>query len=226
MSREPYFPPADDDFNPYAAPEADIGPAKPETFVSEEAEDIRRAHIQHEASIRAIGFLFLLGMCVLVIAGIAVIGAGFSGPIEGPEGEELPGAVMIALGVMILAFAGLYAAMGIGLRRLTVWGRWLTVGVLGLAVGLRLLIILNTAVTNPELLAAEIVAAAIGLLIPGYFLYLLLAQKANMIFSPEYRQIRAATPHIKPKSSIIVWIVLAILALFILFAILAAIVSA
>jgi hypothetical protein len=53
--------------NPYAAPAApveDIG-ANPE------AEAIRRAHIHHEASIKAVGFLYYLGGTLVTLAGLA-----------------------------------------------------------------------------------------------------------------------------------------------------------
>ena len=57
----------------------------------------------------------------------------------------------------------------------------------------------------------------VGTLINGYILYLLLSRKGRTIFSPAYQDVIAATPHIKYRTSIVVWIFLA-LAVFLLVA--------
>ena len=44
----------------------------------------------------------------------------------------------------------------------------------------------------------------------------LLGKKANMVFSPEYQDIIAATPHVKQKTSMAVKILLALLLLALL----------
>ncbi len=51
----------------------------------------------------------------------------------------------------------------------------------------------------------------IGTIINAYILYLILCKKSSTVFSPEYQQIIAATPHIKYKTPVIIWILLAIL---------------
>jgi hypothetical protein len=53
----------------------------------------------------------------------------------------------------------------------------------------------------------------IGTLINGYILYLLYSKKGKMVFSEEYQAIRLATPHIKYKTSIVVWVLLLLLIL-------------
>jgi hypothetical protein len=65
---------------------------------------------------------------------------------------------------------------------------------------------------------AAIVLSCIGLLgfplgtiINAYILYLLLSQKGRRIFQADYVEIVDATPHIRYRTSILVWIVLAIL---------------
>jgi hypothetical protein len=50
-----------------------------------------------------------------------------------------------------------------------------------------------------------------GTLISVFALYLLLSSKGEMIYSPQYKEIIQATPHIRYKTSIIVWIFLFIL---------------
>lgn len=48
----------------------------------------------------------------------------------------------------------------------------------------------------------------IGTLINGYILYLFWGKKGKTIFSPEYQDVIAATPHIKYKTSIWIWVFL------------------
>jgi hypothetical protein len=51
----------------------------------------------------------------------------------------------------------------------------------------------------------------IGTLINAYILYLVFSRKGRTILSEDYQQVIAATPHIKYKTSIIVWIFLGLL---------------
>jgi hypothetical protein len=168
--------------NPYAAPAARVDdvPANPE------AEAIRRAHINHEASIKAVGFLYYLGGGVMVLAGLA--------SLVGVRGGET--AVMMAL-FLILGVAYVFA--GYGVRALRSWGR--IVGIVLSVIGL--------------------LGFPVGTLINAYILYLYLSKKGRTIFAPEYQDVIAATPHVKYRTSIIVWIFLALVIGGILFAILA-----
>lgn len=50
----------------------------------------------------------------------------------------------------------------------------------------------------------------IGTLINGYILYLMLAAKGKRVFEPDYPAIIDATPHIKYRTSIVVWVLLAL----------------
>jgi len=47
-----------------------------------------------------------------------------------------------------------------------------------------------------------------GSLINCYFLYLLWTKKGRFIFTPKYQKVIKATPHIKCKTHIAVWILL------------------
>ena len=58
----------------------------------------------------------------------------------------------------------------------------------------------------------------IGTLINGYILYLFLSKKGRTIFAPAYQDVIAATPHVKYRTSIVIWIFLALLVGLILFA--------
>jgi hypothetical protein len=85
---------------------------------------------------------------------------------------------------------------GWGLRKLTPWGRvvGIVIGVIGLA------------------------AIPIGTILSIYILYLLLSKKSKMVFSPAYKEVMAATPKVKYKTSIWVWMVLGFVILLLLFA--------
>ena len=96
--------------------------------------------------------------------------------------DAVPAMVLIALS------AGLIA-VGVGLRRLRKWARVPT----GIFSGLGLL------------------GFPIGTLINGYILYLVFSRKGRMVFSDEYQDVIAQTPHIKYRTSIVVWILLALL---------------
>jgi hypothetical protein len=173
--------------NPYAAPAArveDVG-ANPE------AEAIRRAHISHEASIKAIGLLYYLGgILVMVVAGASLLG------VSSDLWSAALALVLVAVGV-----AQLFA--GWGVRALRSWAR--TVGCVLSAIGL--------------------IGFPIGTLINGYILYLLLSKKGRTIFSPAYQNVIAATPDVKHRTSVVVWIFLALLAGLILVAFLAPVLS-
>ena len=64
--------------------------------------------------------------------------------------------------------------------------------------------------------AIGLLAFPVGTLINIYIFYLLFSQKGTMVFSAAYKEIIAATPHIKYKTSIVIWILLALVVLFFL----------
>ena len=55
----------------------------------------------------------------------------------------------------------------------------------------------------------------IGTLINAYILYLFLSKKGRTIFAPEYQDVIAATPDVKYRTSIVVWIVLGLLVILV-----------
>ena len=156
--------------NPYAAPAAPVE----DVSTNAEAEAIRRAHISHEASIKAVGFLYYLGGVGVTLAGIMGLASGGA-----------PAVVLSAL--MLLVGVGQFFA-GWGVRGLTHWGRVLGCVVSGLG----------------------LLAFPIGTVINAYILYLFLSKKGRTVFSPQYKDVIAATPHVKYRTSIIVWIFLAL----------------
>jgi hypothetical protein len=164
--------------NPYAAPAAPVE----DVGANAEAEAIRREHLNHEASIKAVGFLYYLGGVLVTIAGLASL-----------AGRPDSGGVGVAIGLVIVGIGQFFA--GWGVRALTKWGRVLGCVLSGLG----------------------LLAFPIGTLINGYILYLFLSKKGRTIFAPEYQDVIAATPHVKYRTSIVVWIFLALIAALLIF---------
>ena len=156
--------------NPYAAPAAPLENVTIDTA----AEATRKAHISHEASIKAVGILYYIGGALVIVGALP--------QTPGNVGEKTAiMALLVAVGVAVI-FAGR------GVRTLRPWGRTLGCIVSGLG----------------------LLGFPIGTLINAYILYLFLSKKGRTIFSPEYRAVIAATPHVKYRTSIIVWIFLAL----------------
>jgi len=140
-------------------------------------EEIRKAHINHEASVRSIGALYFLGGLGMLMSGIISLFAG---------------------DVLLVVVAVLFVTIGAGLLWLA-WGlhklrRWARIPT-GIVSGLGLL------------------GFPLGTIINGYILYLVFSQKGATVFSEEYKQVIAETPHIKYRTSIVAWIVLGLLLL-------------
>lgn len=173
--------------NPFAAPIADDSTwAGP--GVGTEAEQIREQHINHEASLKTIGLLHYLAAFFTGIGTISIFAAGLSG-----ADFETDIASSLAMLAVLVAMSVGYFVIGRGLRGLRGWVRpWATI----------------TSILS-------LLSIPIGTMLGLYTLYLLWGSKAKMVFSAEYQEIIAQTPHVKRKTSIIVWIFLGLL-LFVL----------
>ena len=110
---------------------------------------------------------------------------------------------MLLLGILALGFAVLQAVTALGIRKLNPKARIPTAVISGLG----------------------LLAFPFGTIVNGYILYRVFSRKGAMVFSEEYKQVIAGTPHIKYRSSFVVrvllGVVLAILALVIFGAIIA-----
>ncbi len=101
--------------------------------------------------------------------------------------------MVVSFGAVYLGLGLLQGYAGLGLRRLTNSGR-----VLGIVFGV-----------------IGLIGFPIGTLISLYILYLLLSQKGKTVCSEHYRQVVAQTPHIKYKTSMVVWVLLGLVFLLI-----------
>lgn len=185
--------------NPYAAPLSSSAQSEP---VESEIERTRNEYLSHEASVRAIGLLYLLGggiwaiYCVIgLVALLGVIIGGVAGP------GELGFLLFIA--VIVVGATWLQIWIGLGLRRL------------------------NPSVRTPAtvLSVVGLLGVPIGTIISAYVLWLLQSAKGKVVFSNEYQEIIRQTPHIRYKTSIIVWIFLGLLVVVVGLAVLAVIVG-
>jgi hypothetical protein len=162
------------------------------------AEEVRQAHIKHEASVKSIGLLYYLGGVALVVMGLSQFAT-----LAGSKSSPGP-AVAVMLAIIFFVMAAAQFVVGSAVRRLRPWSR-IGVGILS-GIGL--------------------FGFPVGTIINGYILYLVFSKKGEMLFTPEYHEIVALTPHIRYRTSIVVWIVLGLVVFAIFAAIAAAVVGA
>jgi hypothetical protein len=179
--------------NPYAPPAAHVADVAAPTSAEEE---IRREHLKHEASIRSVGLLYILSSAVMVIAGFALL---YLGSLPG-EPAPLPDGLAVVMAVIYLGLGVFSFIVGRAVRQFRSWAR--------IAV-----IVLS---------ALGLFGFPVGTIVHGYILWLMLSAKGRSIFEPDYPAIVAATPHIKYRTPIVVWIVLGILFLAMLAAVMVA----
>ena len=199
------FPPDFEPSNPYAPTSASAAAPGFAQGLSPElshAEAIRRQYLSHEASAKSIGTLYLIGAFLIVPLGVGAIVVTAISFLYG-EISTFEAAIMGVAGMLYMGIGLGQGATGLGLRRLRPWAR--IVAIVLSAIGL--------------------LGFPIGTLIAAYFLYILASQKGVYVFSDEYKQVILATPHIKYKTSIVVWIFLGLLLLLIGLGLIAGLVS-
>lgn len=153
-----------------------------------EFERIRRKHINTETSLRTLGTLYYFGFIGCLAWGIIWLNAP-------SDGDGVTRLVNPAIALMLLILALVQLATGFALRKFRQWSR--------IPAGL--------------LCIGGLFWFPAGTIINGYLLYLIFGKKGRMVFSSNYQEIVAATPHIKSKTSIIAKIAVAVL-LFVLLA--------
>ena len=145
------------------------------------AEQIRRVHLSHEASVQSVGSLYYFASVVTPIAGLRPFIAGVS-----PEQQHWIGlALFLILGLV-------YFQLGRWFRSLNPKGR----------------------LPGTVLSIIGLLAFPVGTLINAYILYLIHSAKGRMVFSPEYRAVIEATPHIQYRLSKVAWVAIGLLILF------------
>lgn len=135
------------------------------------AEAIREEHIKTEATIKTIGLLYWLG-------GLAIVAAAAMSVIASVTTSET-GVHELLISVTLLALGVFQFLVGNGLRKFQRFAR-ICAGVIS---------------------ALGLLAFPVGTLINVLILGTLFRKKSRMIFSEPYKEIIAATPHVKYKSS-------------------------
>jgi hypothetical protein len=196
--------------NPYAPSGSSYSDASLDAnFDLSQAELIRKSHLSHEANIQSFGCLYTLGGILGILGAIFYIGLGIfiMAGGENPQAGVNPmaaGILTTLIGVVFLAIAVAQLFAGRSMQTLNPSGKILAIIIS--AIGL--------------------LGFPCGTLISGYLLYLLVSAKGEMVFSSAYKEVMQATPHIRYRTSIIVWIFLFLLIGVILLGIIAAIFGA
>lgn len=168
------------DQNPYAAPAPPVEEIATGEGAPPDVEAIRHAHIKREASIRAIGLLYCMGAGFYSLN--LVIG---------------PAVLFVVLTHSEMPAPGPFEAIGIGAAYLFVVA--VVTGAFLIGYGLRRLL---PAVLTPVRLVSILLIPflPIGTLIGIYTLVVVFDKQGQYVFSPEYRQVIAATPHVQQQT--------------------------
>jgi hypothetical protein len=146
-----------------------------------EAEAIRRAHIGHEASIKSIGILYYLTASLMIVGTVTALFSAWT------TSKNVMG--MVAILALFGLLSALFFVIGRGLRTLKPWVR----------------------VPTTVLAALGLLGFPIGTLLNAYILWLTHSKKGKLILSPEYAAIVEATPDVKYRTSLLIWIILGLI---------------
>jgi len=166
--------------NPYAAPNANLVDAP-----MSEAERLRRQHLNHEVSIKALGTL-----CCLAAAGISIVALIMANAVLSASTERL--AALVGQLVIVAGATLALGVLGFGLRTLRPWARVPTI----------------------VLSAIGLLGFPLGTLLNAYVLYLLICRKGRFVLSARYAEVRRLTRHVKYRSAF-AWIALVLLVVLI-----------
>lgn len=154
------------------------------------AEDIRKAHLGREGTIKLIGVLYYLSAGFL---GFSTVNSGVLFALSAREGF-LPNQHMLLNPVLLAALGGFFLWLGWGLRRLRSGPR--VVAIVISVIGL--------------------IGFPVGTTVSAFVLYLLCSKKGGKVFSPEYLEVIRQTPRVKCKTPIFGAILIAMFALALL----------
>ena len=158
--------------NPYAPPRALVSDASP---LVEDAEAIRREHLQHEAQVRSIALLHWLSGAFLLFFGAMMVAGVLTLP---------PGARIVNVFMVVTIFGGFgITSIAIG-RGIIKFRRWARIASILIAI-------------------SGLLRFPFGTVISGYVLYLLLSAKGRRLFKPDYPGIVDATKHIDYRTPIL-----------------------
>lgn len=178
--------------NPFATSAIAEALVDPAIENMDQAEQIRHEHLNRETSVRGIGCLFYLGTLFSIL--IITFTAWSIVPLSNdgrPVTTKLFNFGMLGLVVLFAVVQG-----------------WVAHGLRTLNGSVRLWAV--------ALSALGLINFPIGTVISIYFIYVLVSAKGRFVMTPEYAAIRAATPHIRYRSPVWLWIVFGFLVLLLL----------
>lgn len=140
---------------------------------------VREEHVLHEASIKSVGCLYLLAGGLSLLYVVALLFA-LSNPQQGSDDF-----LMVVLPVTFV-IGGVYLAVGFGLRSLSP----------------------GVKIPAVVLSALSILSFPCGTMLGIYAIYLVLSHKGSVVFSDEYKDVIAATPHVKARTPWYAWVAL------------------
>lgn len=146
-------------------------------------EIIRKEYLNTEATIKSVGILYYLGAIVLIL--VSVIPFTKSNP-------DLRSSDLIPVVLFLLLSIGM-GVTAYGLRRLQSWTRIASIIISSIA------------------LIIGLINLSGGIIIHIYILVKMMGKQAAFVLTPEYQQIVANTPHVKRKTSVLVWVLLIVL---------------
>lgn len=161
--------------------------APPSLPLSSDYEAIRKAHIKAENTAKTAGALYYIGAVVFMVASLASLLDVFGAR----EGQAL---VALVSAMFVLALGLGVGFLAHSLRTLKSWVR----------------------IPAIILSCVGLLGFPIGTLIHGLILSAIAGKKGRMIFSPEYKDIIAATPHIRQNTSMGVKVLLGLLLVLLL----------
>lgn len=183
--------------NPYAPPEAPVGEPPPVASrnVPRALRATRLRHLDDEALVRSVSLFLWMAAAVALVAGPPTL--WWSTRASSPVGAFRSW----TFGAAAIASSGLFAALAPNLARLRSWARVVALLTTVLAVAV-------VASMVPEAVRSGSAAGTFGLilgLVPlGLVFYVLGSSDGAFLFSEAYREAVAATPDVRPRTSVLV----------------------
>lgn len=182
------------DDNPFAAPESREVARRGIAF--SEAERFRLRYIKAERSIRALGLISIFTAIALVLWGAGFFVAN-ADRLPGPWGSVIEAGQFKLAGAVALGIGAFQLFIGVGLRSYDPTARVFAILWYAISAACNAFAMLAAGMMGGP---SQLVAPGVQMGVLGLFLYLLLGEKAQTIFSRGYREVVAETPDLVPKS--------------------------
>jgi len=176
--------------NPYAPPTAELHGARP--GAPEDAEAVRRAHLHHEGALRGLGRIYqVFGALSLPWGPLMALGGvatAIRSDVSSSESAQLAAFFLAVFGAFMTAVAAVQIWAGTGMRAYRRRAR----------------------VAAAALAALQLLNIPWGTALGAATLWALFAPEGERIFAADYPAIVEATPHLRPGTHPVVWVVLAL----------------